>query len=168
MALVTPLYQLIARACWRYGLADLLDPVAWWAKGSEVTKEIMSYDRELREAGQNLTARERVLGPDHPDTLTSRNNLANAYQAAGRTDEAITLHEQNLTARERVLGPDHPDTLTSRKNLRIANLEALSSWPSLQLDFDWSGPQPPDPAAEDGTDGMAQHDHDHDNPNGPR
>jgi hypothetical protein len=25
----------------------------------------------------------RVLGPDHPATLTSRNNLANAYQAAG-------------------------------------------------------------------------------------
>jgi len=120
MALVTPLYQLIARACWRYGLADLLDPVAWWAKGSEVTKEIMSYDRELREAGQTLAARERVLGPDHPDTLTSRNNLANAYQAAGRTDEAITLHEQNLTARERVLGPDHPDTLTSRNNLAAA------------------------------------------------
>ena len=28
---------------------------------------------------------ERVLGPDHPDTLASRNNLANAYVAAGRT-----------------------------------------------------------------------------------
>jgi hypothetical protein len=37
---------------------------------------------------QTLTARERVLGPDHPDTLTSRNNLAVAYQAAGRTEEA--------------------------------------------------------------------------------
>nr|WP_324605243.1 tetratricopeptide repeat protein [Streptomyces purpeochromogenes] len=27
---------------------------------------------------QNLADRERVLGPDHPDTLTSRNNLATA------------------------------------------------------------------------------------------
>ena len=34
---------------------------------------------------QTLAARERVLGPDHPDTLPSRNNLANAYRAAGRT-----------------------------------------------------------------------------------
>jgi len=25
---------------------------------------------------QNLTDRQRVLGPDHPSTLTSRNNLA--------------------------------------------------------------------------------------------
>jgi hypothetical protein len=57
------------------------------------------------------------LGPDHPDTLQSRNNLANSYRAAGRTSEAITLHEQTLAARERVLGPDHPYTLQSRNNL---------------------------------------------------
>jgi hypothetical protein len=35
---------------------------------------------------QTLAARERVPGPDHPDTLTSRNNLAAAYRAAGRAD----------------------------------------------------------------------------------
>ena len=27
---------------------------------------------------------ERLLGPDYPHTLISRNNLATAYQAAGR------------------------------------------------------------------------------------
>ena len=67
---------------------------------------------------------ERVLGPDHPDTLASRNNLANAYQEAGRAAEAIPLHEQTLADRERVLGPDHPDTLTSRNNLAAAYQEA--------------------------------------------
>jgi hypothetical protein len=30
-------------------------------------------------------------GPDHPDTLTARVNLASSYWSAGRTDEAITL-----------------------------------------------------------------------------
>ena len=71
--------------------------------------------------GERLVAdQERVLGPDHPDTLASRNNLALAYQAAGRTDEAIPLHEQTLAARERVLDPDHPDTLASRNNLANA------------------------------------------------
>jgi hypothetical protein len=34
---------------------------------------------------QTLATRERVLGPDHPDTLNSRNNLANAYRAADRS-----------------------------------------------------------------------------------
>ena len=66
---------------------------------------------------QALAARERVLGPDHPDILVSRNNLGAAYQAAGRLDEAIPLYEQALAVRERVLGPDHPRTLTSRNNL---------------------------------------------------
>ncbi len=69
---------------------------------------------------QVLAVRERVLGPDHPGTLTSRNNLAVAYQAAGRTEEAITMGEQVVAARERVLGPDHPDTLQSRNNLAAA------------------------------------------------
>jgi hypothetical protein len=34
----------------------------------------------------------RAPGP--PRTLNSRNNLANAYPEAGRTAEAIPLHEQ--------------------------------------------------------------------------
>ncbi len=62
---------------------------------------------------RNLADRERVLGPDHPDPLTSRNNLAYAYRAAGRIDGAIAMYERNLADRERVLGPDHPSTLTS-------------------------------------------------------
>jgi tetratricopeptide (TPR) repeat protein len=67
-----------------------------------------------------LSDREQALGPDHPDTLTSRNDLANAYRAAGRTGEAITLHEQTLADRERTQGPDHLDTLSSRNNLATA------------------------------------------------
>ena len=58
-----------------------------------------------------------ALGPDHPDTLASRNSLAGAYRDAGRLDKAITLYEQNLEDSIRVLGPDHPRTLTSRNNL---------------------------------------------------
>jgi tetratricopeptide (TPR) repeat protein len=69
---------------------------------------------------QVLSDRERALGPDDPDTLAARNNLAVAYQTAGRIDEAIALHEQALADRERVLGPDHPATLNSRSNLAVA------------------------------------------------
>ena len=66
---------------------------------------------------QVLTARTRVLGPDHPDTLTILNNLAGAYESAGRLDEAITLNEQVLTDSIHILGPDHPNTLTILNNL---------------------------------------------------
>jgi len=67
---------------------------------------------------------ERVLGPDHPHTLTSQGNLAYAYQQAGRLDEAIPLLERTLAATEGVLGPDHPITLTAQNNLALAYLRA--------------------------------------------
>jgi tetratricopeptide (TPR) repeat protein len=67
---------------------------------------------------------EWMLGPDHTDTLRSRNSLAVAYQEAGRVSEAIPLFEQTLVGRERVLGPKHPDTLTSQHNLAVAYQEA--------------------------------------------
>ena len=66
----------------------------------------------------------RVLGPDHPDTLTSRNNLAGAYLEAGDLGRAIPLFEQALADRQRVLGPDHPRTLGSRNNLAGAYEDA--------------------------------------------
>ena len=61
-----------------------------------------------------------LLGPDHRDSFTSRNNLAGAYRAAGRLTEAITLYEQVLPDIIRVLGEDHPNTLNSRNNLACA------------------------------------------------
>ena len=76
--------------------------------------------RRSRCIEQTLTDSERVLGAEHPDTLTSRNNLAGAYQTAGRLGEAIPLYEQTLTDSERVLGAEHPNTYTVRENLRLA------------------------------------------------
>ena len=58
-----------------------------------------------------------ALGPHHPDTLASRNNLAGTYRDAGRLDKAIPLYEQTLEDSIRVLGTDHPSTLTSRFDL---------------------------------------------------
>ncbi|MEU1798217.1 tetratricopeptide repeat protein [Streptomyces californicus] len=65
---------------------------------------------------------ERLLGPDHPQTLASRDNLANALGSLGEHQQAVELHQRVLAERERVLGPDHPATLTSRNNL--ANAQA--------------------------------------------
>jgi len=59
---------------------------------------------------QTLKQLESKLGPDHPDTLSSRSGLAADYAAAGRTAEAITLFEATLNARQSTLGADHPDT----------------------------------------------------------
>jgi tetratricopeptide (TPR) repeat protein len=66
-----------------------------------------------------LEARERVLGAEHPDTLTSVNNLAVLYESQGRLGEAEPLYLRALAGSERVLGAVHPDTLTSVNNLAV-------------------------------------------------
>src|SRR5579859_2232845 len=57
-----------------------------------------------------------VQGEDHPDTLTTINNLAETYWALGRTEEAARLQEQVLEKRRQILGEDHPYTLNSMNN----------------------------------------------------
>jgi len=42
---------------------------------------------------QTLAIQKAKLGADHPNTLASMNNLANAYRAAGRLDQALPLYE---------------------------------------------------------------------------
>jgi Tetratricopeptide repeat len=67
-----------------------------------------------------MEARKTVLGPEHPDTLTSMNNLAATYGNQGRWPEAEKLNVQVMEARKTVLGPEHSDTLTSMGNLTVA------------------------------------------------
>ncbi|MFI7307538.1 tetratricopeptide repeat protein, partial [Micromonospora aurantiaca] len=83
-----------------------------------------SYPAAIDHGEDVVAAAVARLGAEHPDTLRSRNNLAGAYQEAGRSGEAIPLFEAILAARERVLGDEHPDTLTSRNNLASAYQEA--------------------------------------------
>jgi serine/threonine protein kinase/tetratricopeptide (TPR) repeat protein len=78
----------------------------------ESPRAIQQLERavELRSAG---------LGPDHPDTLNSQNELAIAYREMGQFDKAIPLLERTLAAKRRVLGPEHVDTLDSQRALGV-------------------------------------------------
>lgn len=66
---------------------------------------------------QVLEIRKQVLGPEHPDTLTSTANLASTYWDQGQLNEAEELGVQVLELQKQVLGPEHPDTLTSMAKL---------------------------------------------------
>ena len=101
-ALTGTLLQLRSWALWC--LNDLGDSVA----------QAIDYGQEL------VGDCERVLGETHPDTLGSRHDLALAYRAAGRLDDAIPLLEHTLAARDRILGETHRATLGSRNNLAEA------------------------------------------------
>ena len=76
---------------------------------------------------------EDVLGPDHPVTLTVRNNLAGAYDSAGHLAEAIDAEEELLLDCQRVLGADHPDTLGVRNNLALAYLSVGRFGEAIEL-----------------------------------
>ena len=58
-----------------------------------------------------------MLGKEHPDTLTSMNNLAEVLGSQGKYEEAERINRQTLALRESVLGKENPDTLTSMNNL---------------------------------------------------
>jgi CHAT domain-containing protein/tetratricopeptide (TPR) repeat protein len=111
-------------------IAGILATIAPWTAQAQSANELAAFNRQVvqlhgqgkyAEAGtlaeQVLAARERVLGPEHPDTLISANNLALAYQAQGRYGDAESLYRRALEACERVLGQEHPDTLESMNNL---------------------------------------------------
>jgi hypothetical protein len=66
-----------------------------------------------------LDRRRRVLGDDHPRTLSSASNLAIDLRRLGEVQAARDLDQDTLDRRRRLLGDDHPDTLTSANNLAI-------------------------------------------------
>ncbi|EED14425.1 kinesin light chain, putative [Talaromyces stipitatus ATCC 10500] len=88
----------------RRGLSDVLT-------GLERTQG--KYERRKTMHRRALEARERVLGPEHPDTLTSVSNLGLVLYRQGKYEEAEAMHRRALEALERVLGHAHPDMVAS-------------------------------------------------------
>src|SRR5450755_1608167 len=66
-----------------------------------------------------LAINEQQLGPNHPDTANSLNNLALLYDNQGKYEQAKLLYQRALTIYEQQLGPDHPDTASSLNNLAL-------------------------------------------------
>ncbi|MFE2052435.1 serine/threonine-protein kinase [Streptomyces sp. NPDC059459] len=75
-----------------------------WAEAGEVHRAV---------AGE----RERLLGPDHPDTLASRYEAAFTLSRTGRAADALRAYKRVAEARIRVLGADHADTLAVRQEM---------------------------------------------------
>ena len=75
------------------------------------------YDAAETLAEQALRWRDKVLGKEHPSTLTSMDNLGVVLWRQGRYDEAEEMHRRVLELKEKVLGKEHPSTLTSMDNL---------------------------------------------------
>jgi non-specific serine/threonine protein kinase/serine/threonine-protein kinase len=70
----------------------------------------------LQEAAE---VRQRVLGPNHPETLESQTELGWILRLQGHSAEAEPLLRRTLEAEQRVLGPANPDTVRSMSNLAV-------------------------------------------------
>ena len=64
-----------------------------------------------------LAAKRELLGPRHPDTLATMNNLASTLRELGKPAEVEAMQREVLAAEREVLGARHPSTLTAMSNL---------------------------------------------------
>ncbi|KAI4940870.1 hypothetical protein J4E91_011127 [Alternaria rosae] len=79
-----------------------------------------SYSVAQPIAAKAVAAREKALGQEDQQTLTSVELLAAVVQAQGRYEEAETLNWRALEGWEKKLGEDHPSTLASVNDLAQA------------------------------------------------
>jgi hypothetical protein len=113
----------------RLGLASDLS-----AADAHIVGDLRSLGRQpcCRRVNQTATAaleqlledQRRVLGPNHPHTLTTRNNIARARGMAGDPTCAAAALEELLHDQLRILGPNHPHTLATRHNIARWQAEA--------------------------------------------
>lgn len=89
-------------------LIELLSRTCWYLNCAEPGR------RGVAVAQRALADAERLLGSEHPGTLSIRHNLAIAYRAAGRLADAIAISEPLLADRQRILGAEHHQTLFAR------------------------------------------------------
>ncbi|MFV0137635.1 tetratricopeptide repeat protein [Streptomyces sp. HMX87] len=59
-------------------------------------------------------ARARVLGPDHPDTLTARDDEAHCLEQLRRSTEAVELYRRVAVVRRRTPHPHRPPAADCR------------------------------------------------------
>jgi hypothetical protein len=95
--------------------------------------DLGGYHRALHHGQQELPLRQRIQGPGHPGTLTTRHNIAAWTWRCGRSEEALRLFQELLPDREQVLGHGHHDTLRTRHNIAFCTGECGHPAEALRL-----------------------------------
>lgn len=82
-----------------------------------VLGDVFKETGKLREAEDlyrsGLQGREKVLGCDHPETLTAAHNLSLILEAQRKFTDAEELFRSTIDARQRVFGKNHPATCST-------------------------------------------------------
>ena len=88
-----------------------------WIKFALVLGENGDWDSAEQLEVQVMDMTKKLLGVEHPTTLSSMGNLAVTYANQGRWNEAEELQIQVMDMTKNLLGAKHPDTLNSMVNL---------------------------------------------------
>jgi tetratricopeptide (TPR) repeat protein/tRNA A-37 threonylcarbamoyl transferase component Bud32 len=80
-------------------------------------RDLGLYDAALPLQESALATRRRVLGEEHPQTLSSINQMGVLLDSQGKLEEAERYYREALEKFRRVLGEEHPETLTSINNM---------------------------------------------------
>ncbi|MDU0252315.1 serine/threonine-protein kinase [Streptomyces sp. PU10] len=99
-----PASEAAVRLAGRHRAGLSLGRLGRWAEAGEVHRAVAAE-------------RERLLGPDHPDTLASRYEAAFVLGRTGRAADALRAYKGVAEARIRMLGADHADTLAVRQEM---------------------------------------------------
>jgi hypothetical protein len=87
-----------------HNLAECRRMDGQYAEAEQINREVVDVQR-------------RVLGDEHPSTLTCASNLALALSDHGKHAEAEQIEREVLAVQRRVLGDEHPSTLIIASNL---------------------------------------------------
>jgi tetratricopeptide (TPR) repeat protein len=102
------LHEATGELLWSAGCHPVLLRAGRSLDEARLTGPAVDYWAELAAVGN------RVLGPEHPDSMVIVEHLASAYVAAGRVSEAVAWYKRILADWSRTIGIDHPRALTAR------------------------------------------------------
>ncbi len=72
--------------------------------------EMEQHEKALEYQKRGLQIRERILGPEHPETAASYNNVSISLNAVGQLDTALEHMHRALEIAHSTLGETHPQT----------------------------------------------------------
>jgi tetratricopeptide (TPR) repeat protein len=118
-ACAAALRQISGDLLWAGGCHPVLLRAGESLNSARLTEAAVGHWRDL------ATTCDRLLGAGHPDTMLACQQLADAYLAAGRANEAVPWFQWVLDTQIRRLAPDHRDVLEARRRLGHALVAAL-------------------------------------------
>jgi Tetratricopeptide repeat len=77
------------------------------------------YEEAVVMKREVVEKRKRILGDEHPKTISAEANLAITLGELGKREEAVVMKREVVEKRKPILGDGHPDTIRAMHNLSI-------------------------------------------------